>query len=138
MQRTDSHEPPDRRLEVVECIKQIGADVTEDVIDLLANRLAERCDRTCGCLSRGGSSVRDWVRLQLNDAKLLPKNVDDNFDMWHVVGVLHFWPWDEEKYGPKPAESCGAAVDTMRSPIYRLRDADPIDRTAWRVSKKSK
>ena len=129
-----------RLQEVSRCIKQL--DTNSDVLSelmarIFARQLEKICENSCGCLSPGGSSVKDWVRLRLNDCGLLAPNSRSRgvIEPRHVVGVLHFWAWDVDKYGPSPGvEKCGGTVDTMRSPLYRLRDSKPIDRVAWRVA----
>ena len=138
-----SNELTDRTIEVEECIRSLGVEPTQDLVSSLAERLEtivfnkERKRRVDGCLKIGGSSVKDWIRCKLAERGEFPISCIDT-NMSHVVGTLHFYPWDEEKYGPKPTESCGTAIDMMRSPTMRLVDAKPIDKTAWNVTKTSK
>ncbi|MFM8399771.1 MAG: hypothetical protein ACKOAH_18250, partial [Pirellula sp.] len=83
-------------------------------------------------LDIGGSSVKDWVRMQLNNTNQLPIARCGKNDTWHVVGIFHFEAWDYTLGGPYKGD-VGEPIDTTRSPIYRLRDATPVNVTAWRV-----
>jgi hypothetical protein len=122
-----------RRSEVANAVAAIGASVSEHDIDLLAERLTKiSAVQEGNCLDIGGCSVKDWVRLQLNDLNALPKAERGGKDTWHVVGILHFPSWDYA-FGQPYKGDVGGTVDTTRSPTYRLRDATPIDKTAWRV-----
>lgn len=124
-----------RRDEVARYLTELGREPSERQIDRIARELDSRCNRAGGCLSVGGSSVKDWIRLWFSDREPPGKQLDD---IEHVTAVLHFWAWDEEAYGPPPTEWCGTNVDTMRSPTYRLRDSSPIDRVAWKVAGKGR
>jgi hypothetical protein len=128
-----SMQPFVRRREVVEAVAAIGAIVSDGEIDCLARRLEKISTAKKGnCLDIGGSSVRDWVRMQLNDLNHLPVDGCGGKDTWHVVGVLHFPSWDYAMGEPYKGD-VGGPIDTTRSPIYRLRDATPVNNTAWRV-----
>lgn len=138
-----SNEWAERKAEVESCLCNLGVEARPRLIIEIAAELevaitsVDRERRVKGCLSIGGSSVKDWIRLRLARDGLFPAGCELG-DLSHVVGTLHFYPWDEEKYGPKPTESCGNAVDTVRSPTHRLIDAKPIDKTAWNVTQTSK
>lgn len=137
-----SNEWAERKAEVESCLCNLGVEIGDRLVDEIAAELEvvvtgrRGKKRVDGCLSIGGSSVKDWVRLRIARGGLLPAGCA-TIDFSHTVGTLHFYPWDEEKYGPRPTESCGNAVDTVRSPTHRLIDAKPIDKTAWNVTQTS-
>lgn len=113
----------------------LGFPIPNKLTDLIDYDLTTSAGRSRGCISPGGSSVRDWIRLWLSDHKLLPIGGIEQ-DMQHVTAILHFWSWDEERYGPQPKGSIGTNLDTMQSPTWRLKnkDAKPINKVAFRVT----
>ena len=129
---------PDRTEEVEKHLDALGVSVDERMLCLLVKKLSKH-ERTGGCLSAGGSSVKDWIRMELNDAGYFPcGRIDSGCE--HVVGVLHFWSWDEDRYGPSPKneDTKNKESETARSPLMRLVDAEPIDATALKVARKKR
>ena len=108
---------------------EIGLAVSAQEIAKAADAIDKLAGDRDGCISLGGSSVKDWLRLRF--ASKHGGRIDDTD---HVTAILHFWPWDRDKYGPQPTGSCGTNIDTMRSPTWRLREANPVNRTAMRVA----
>lgn len=125
-----------RMLEIERFTTELGVSIEMGKMVQLAVELAGLAADYNGCISVGGSSVKDWIRLRLAKDGILSAGGRCLDDSWHVVGLFHFWPWDESRYGPQPTEDCSQPVDTMRSPLHRIADADPIDRTASRISGK--
>jgi hypothetical protein len=52
-----------------------------------------------------------------------------------ITAIFHFWSWDEERFGPKPAYKPGEFTPA-RSKIFNntSRKPVPIDRTALAVA----
>lgn len=50
--------------------------------------------------------------------------------------ILHFYPWDEDKYGPfeSPGELIQSRDTLARSDFERIADSTPVDRSASRVA----
>lgn len=119
----------------------IDADVDELTVFSLAERLRElrKANGQWGCMHKGGAGVGVWVKSRLQELKLLPPCLclSESLDA-RICVLLHFYPWDAEKYG-----ECFDTASTVfeelcsgvqRSPLMRLLDADPVDITASRVS----
>jgi hypothetical protein len=122
--------------EVASIADHLGIIASRIELSAVAERIEKISTKKQGnCLDPGGSGVRDWVRRQLAPEFKPNRKNDDRFVK---IGVFHFWSWDAERYGPPPTGGCGTNVDTMRSPTYRLIDAKPIDRTAYRVAAQRK
>lgn len=86
-----------------------------------------------GCISPGGCSVRSWIQYWLVERGAFPVG-EMLQEEKTVTCVFHFWPWDTDKYGPQPTEDVGTNLDTMRSPVWRIQKASPINRVACRVT----
>lgn len=121
--------------EIKKHLEALDVEPVEVLIDLIESDLRKRTKGCFGCISPGGSSVRSWIQYWLVMRGLLPvgqkiQGIDT------VTCLFHFWPWDCDKYGPQPTGDVGTNLDTMRSPIWRVRDANPINRVACRVTNK--
>ena len=123
--------------EVHRQIKSLGIKPTKRLTTTIATKItlaAQNQDDSeeLGAISVGGSSVRDWIRLELCDRGYF--KIGGLTTRRLVIGIFHFWPWDIERYGPQPTEYCGSNIDTTaRSPIPRLAHKSPMDIVAWRV-----
>lgn len=136
--------------EVAEELRQIlvtmDYPVSEDNLMFLATMLYDRRGEDVygfGCLSRGGSGVITWLKSRMHDLDLLPPcrgtyALADGM----VTATLHFEAWDVERYGewdecwrPTQQEVNRSAI--QRSPLSRLRDASPINRTARKIAMRS-
>jgi hypothetical protein len=118
-----------------------GFVVDDDTIDCIAARLhpirMKPIYSTCS-LRMGGSSIIPWVKHRLEEMGKLPKcsgqyAVEDNL----VTAVLHFVPWDEEKYGPtfSDIEHAIKNLKESTSAVHKLSEAKPINKTAAKVTK---
>jgi hypothetical protein len=121
--------------EVTNHLSQIGVELTSDTVDKICGELDKITKNAKGCLSVGGSSVRSWIQYWLFKRGVLSTGgtIDDQKD---VTCIFHFWPWDVEQFGPQPTENVGTNLDTMRSPTWRVGEANPINRTACKVTGK--
>ena len=124
-----------RTEEVTSHLSQIGVELNEATVCMICGELDKITKNSQGCLSVGGSSVRSWIQYWLFRRGVLSTGgtIDESVD---VTCIFHFWPWDVERYGPQPTGSVGANLDTMRSPTWRVGDANPVNRTACKVTGK--
>jgi hypothetical protein len=120
-----------RKLEVQRYLNELQIECDEDEIVGICCELDDRSKGSHGCLSIGGSSVKDWIRIRLR-RKTPVGEQEQGSDL--VTAVLHFWSWDEEKYGPW-AEP-GRESRVSRSPILNLQDAHPINATTHKVARR--
>jgi len=97
-----------------------------------------------GCLRRGGGGVFTWLKSRLQEHDLLsPCNGEFAIPDSLVTGVLHFESWDVERYGEWADRGSVVTVlqemraGVQRSPLSRLKDASPINRTAHKIAMRS-
>lgn len=85
-----------------------------------------------------GAIVGDGGTVFFSDPGIPSDFIQSMRKSWMAVAEKCKQGIEPKHNGPRPTESCGNAVDTVRSPTYRLIDAKPIDKTAWNVTQTSK
>ena len=124
----------DRVDEVRKHVLALGLDLDEQWLSLAAVALRKAVGKsTSGCISPGGSAVRSWLQYWLFDNGFFKVGGQSDAKAY-VTCVFHFWPWDCAKYGPQPKGCVGTNQDTMRSPVWRICAASPINRVACKVT----
>ncbi len=127
------------RDEVVHQLKLIDIDFEEckewidGFIDSLVTRIAKiQKHSRIGCMYHSGIDV--WIRSRVRDETTLMKGGCKEPESF-VSGVLHFWSWDEEKYGPAPGKESSdpkVARQTLQELVERC--CTPIDRVSHKVA----
>lgn len=115
--------------------------VSDDEIEILAGLLCAKrieChDEIWGCLHKGGSGVWCWLKSRMLEFGMLDDVGGQSEEDERLVVPLHFYPWDNEKYGPwncsRELIVEAIAASTARSPLSRLSEAVPINKVARRV-----
>lgn len=112
------------------------------IAKLLKSMRVESCEGSC--LDFNGGGVKPFIRNRLLELEpFYSDQNDDNND--RLVVVLHFWPWDKEKYGEFHdcdlreffSKSRKKLVES-KSPISKIveENAVPINKQAYDVSKR--
>lgn len=131
-----------------EVLKEWPKDFPCNVSDLkhVANRLAAKrkeagaSSRCTQCLDPGASGVKCFIRSRLLEIHPFVPPVQC-VEETRLTVELHFWPWDEERYGKwedEPKTHNRETTREARSPLHRIAKspATPINRQTYRVAGK--
>ena len=104
--------------------------------EMLYNRRAfGDCDY--GCLKKGGTGVWCWLKSRMIEYGMFKECGGKSEIDERLTVELHFYPWDEEKYGPWANDREIVFEDIMpnvaRSPLSRIADASPVNKVARKV-----
>jgi hypothetical protein len=122
--------------DVLGALEVMDVQLTDADVFTIASRLdAIRCvDGTLGCLRYRGSGVFTWVKNRILEYKLMPPLTAQDTEGYFVTCVMHFWAWDTEKYGEFSGPfTTDFKSGVQRSPLTRLIDAAPVNKTANKV-----
>lgn len=118
-----------------------GYRATDELVGDLTVELLSRYTVSCGCLTdRLGTGIFIWVKSRLLERGFFDFGWDSEPEERHVTCVFHFPSWDAEKYGEwDDHPQITTLIEQMasgvqRSPVQRLRDAKPINRTTYKVA----